>query len=76
MRRESQCLLELCSAPVDLRGQASNLFIALLWVSEEMGLWLGARFVFALREDASSKARLSSSWSNSRQRRGQKAVDL
>ena len=55
MGRQSQCLLELCSALVDLRGQDSNLFIALLWVSEEMGLWLGARPEFASGEDSSSQ---------------------
>lgn len=43
MRQWAPCLLELYSALVDLRGQASNLFIALLWVLEEMGMWWGAR---------------------------------
>lgn len=53
MRRWAHCLLELCSALVDLRGQASNLFIAVLWVSEEMGMWRGARL--ASGEDSSSQ---------------------
>lgn len=52
MRRWAQCLLKLCSALVDLRGQASNLFIAVLWVSEEMGMW-GARL--ASGEDSFSQ---------------------
>lgn len=55
MQRSSQCLPELCSAPVDSTGQASNLFIARLWVSEEMGLWPGERLVFVLGEDAFSE---------------------
>lgn len=39
--QKSGCLRELCSALLDLRGQASSLFLARLWVLEEMGLWRG-----------------------------------